>query len=649
MSAPLSSRRAIATAGAMAPATPRTPRSIRTTALTFGAIVFAVSAWHWWTFQYRTFDLAFYVQGLWLALRGQWHVSLLGVSLMGNHVETLVFLLTPLFALCPHPLLLVAVQTAALATIPLTAWRIARRLGLEERAAFWLALATVLMPATGFVGLHEFHPEAFAAPLVLLLIEARLAGRPGWFWLWFAAVLACKENIALLLVAWGAIHALWDWRRSLREQWRWNFAPLLLAAAWFIVCTRFITPALNAGKVDYLELYSHLGRSGGEIVGRFFHAPQVALGALGQAVTQGNLVWGLLVPMLALPLLKPRWLLIGAPILLQHLLSWRSSEWMLNFHYAAPLLPLVWIAAAEFLSGSRYALPLARLLAFACAASQFAFGPANQILAELSKVSATLWERKWKAQMLAKIPPEASVNAGLPYLAHVAKRREVYSLHHVLKGLNTLSRGRYTPPPPTDCVLIDYEDSATFDPVSGYYHPAMRTVTGEIVPSSDRLLHEFLRPVVWSATSMNSVTLLSQDGVMGLPSIGTAVRFDATTTLLSMEWSDWPKEARLSRALTHLDEGGGILLSWEFSGERTSFPWLSLLLKGDAGEFLLTRGLCAIEATDGNLAEGWRIVPPPHIPPGRYRVRAFFTNRASTEPTPQVFHVSDLGEVKVEK
>ena len=191
-----------------------TPRALRRCAVAFAGAVFLVSAWHWWSFQYETFDLAFYVQGLWLALRGQWHVSLLGVSLLGNHVEPLVFLLTPLFALCPHPLMLVAVQSAALATMPFTAWRIVRQLGIEEKAAFWLAVSTVLMPATGFVGLHEFHPEAFAAPLLLLLIEARLSHRLGWFWLWFAAVLACKENMALLLVAWGLVHALWDWRRA---------------------------------------------------------------------------------------------------------------------------------------------------------------------------------------------------------------------------------------------------------------------------------------------------------------------------------------------------------------------------------------------------------------------------------------------------
>src|SRR6188768_1894714 len=152
------------------------------TALIFSALTFAVSWWHWWTFQYGTFDLAFYVQSLWLALRGKWTVSLLNVPLMGNHAEPIVFLLTPLFAICPHPMLFVAVQTLAFATMPFTAWRIAQRLGIERPAAICLALATILTPAALSIGIYEFHPEALAAPLLLLLIEARLAEARGRFW-----------------------------------------------------------------------------------------------------------------------------------------------------------------------------------------------------------------------------------------------------------------------------------------------------------------------------------------------------------------------------------------------------------------------------------------------------------------------------------
>ena len=72
----------------------------------------------------------------------------------------------------------------------------------------------IVTPATLSIGIYEFHPEALAAPLLLLLIEARLAERHGRFWLWFVAVLSVKENMALLLVAFCAVWAVLDWKRG---------------------------------------------------------------------------------------------------------------------------------------------------------------------------------------------------------------------------------------------------------------------------------------------------------------------------------------------------------------------------------------------------------------------------------------------------
>jgi uncharacterized membrane protein len=116
---------------------------------------------------------------------------------------------------------------------------------------------------------------------------------------------------------------------------------------WFVLCTKVITPALNAGNIDYLALYDRLGASTGDILLKSVTEPRRIFGALWQALANGNLLWGLLLPFLGLSLLRPRWLIVALPILLQHLLSWRSSEWQIYFHYAAPLLPLFWIALAQ--------------------------------------------------------------------------------------------------------------------------------------------------------------------------------------------------------------------------------------------------------------------------------------------------------------
>ena len=70
--------------------------SLVASALFFLAVT-ATSCARWANFEYRTFDLAFYVQGIWQFLHGRFDVSVLQVPLLGNHVEPIVFLLAPLF------------------------------------------------------------------------------------------------------------------------------------------------------------------------------------------------------------------------------------------------------------------------------------------------------------------------------------------------------------------------------------------------------------------------------------------------------------------------------------------------------------------------------------------------------------------------
>ncbi|MEQ1858414.1 MAG: DUF2079 domain-containing protein [Chthoniobacteraceae bacterium] len=602
-------------------------------ALGFGALIFAWSAWRWWTFRYGTFDLAFYTQALWLALRGEWQVSLLDVPLMGNHAEPIVFLALPAFAICPHPLLLVFAQAVALASMPFTAWRIARRL---DAPALPLALATVLLPATGFIGLHEFHPEALAAPLLLLVAEARLAGRIGRFWLWWLLALGTKENIALLLVAWAIVHACVEWRKSAAEQWRWNVLPGLVAAGWLVLYGAWLAPALNGGKVDYAELYSHLGRSGGEIVGTMFTQPARVFSHLLRSLGGGDLLWAMLLPLLALPVLRPRWLLIAAPILLQHLLSWRSSEWTIRFHYAAPLVPLFWLAAAEALPRLRRRAGIAWLMLAACAVAQFWRGPAQELAGEVLQRERHAWERGWKAEMLAQVQADASVTAGHPYLSHLAMRRDLHSLHHVLKGLNTLSRRRFEPPPATDSVLIDYADDSTFSVASGFYHPTMRTVEGDIVPSSEVLLHEFLAGNEWQSRAINSLTVLRRLGTRAPAAADAPGEWTITSA----------PRVRTSEDGAQLE----IETTWTFTVPPKEFRWLKLIASNDRDAFEIVRGLVAPEAGASPATDRWVVRVPPDTEPGDFRLKLFVVDHlAATQGSgaPKSTQIHSLGQARL--
>ena len=155
---------------------------------------------------------------------------------------------------------------------------------------------------------------------------------------------------------------------------------------------------------------------------------------------------------------------------------------------------------------------MALLIVVACISVQVWLGPATAIASELRGQSALAATRARKQYFVDRIPAAASVVAPLPYLSHLAMREKLYSLHYILKGLKTLSRERYEPPPLPDFVLIDYGDTATFDANAGYYHPQMRTMDGALVPSSDQLLHDFLARAKWKAEIINDLNLLRRKG-----------------------------------------------------------------------------------------------------------------------------------------
>jgi uncharacterized membrane protein len=636
------------------------PLTLVVAALFFGLTTWASYA-RWANFQYRTFDLAYYVQGLWQLIHGRFQVSVENAPLLGNHVEPIIFLFAPLFLLFRHPMLFVVVQNIALAAMGPIGYAISRRLGFARLQATLLSVALLLTPAAGYVALHEFHPEALAAPFLLLLFLARLSNSLKWHILWFVAVLACKENMALLLIAYCAVQAVVERKRGWGELARWYLWPMAVAVAWFLVCVLIITPVFNAGTIDYFSLYNRLGTSPGDILRNAVIHPGRVIVLIFHALAHGNLVWALLFPWLFLPLLRPRWLLIAAPILAQHLLSWRSSEWTIYFHYAAPLIPLFWMAMAEALAsiGNRWHSATAYgassgegqtpekpsfggvagapfsinrapglipwLLLVGCLAGQVRWGPAPAIASATADWFSNQPDRARKAAFLAEIPAGASVVAPFPYLSHLALRQNLFSLHYILKGLRTLSRQTYQPPPPTDFVFIDYSDSATFDPDAGYYHPVMKTADGRVIPSSDQLLHDFLEKADWSTDSKDALTLMRKRDrapaeAPDLPATdGGAIPVATNTELIGIQVHGHV----LSRT-----EPCQIDLAWRFTGARAIFPWMLLQLRNGRGAAFVTKGLCAPAAGEGTWKESWRLTRPDRLAPGVYTLEAVFINNA---------------------
>ncbi len=591
---------------------------IRVAVWAFALVLGLWAWWRWWVFDYGTFDLAFYVQALWLTLRGEGVTTLLDISLMGNHAEPLVYLALPIFAVAPHPMTLVGLQTIALASMPFAAWGICRAKGVGGWPGQWLAVLPLLWPPVWFAGLHEFHPETLAAPLLLWAWRARVEGRWVAYAGWLVLVVGCKENVALLA---GWMHlVLLIVERG--RHWRWDIGVAALAWGWVLLYGLWLGPWWNAGKVAYGSLYAHLGAEAGG--GGLWGGDRV-VDQLWQALSEGSLGMGMLSLSGGLLLFRARWLVIAAPILAQHWLSWRSAEWDWHLHYAAPLVPLVWLAIVESLAEWNASVRKIWVLGLAGVAilAQGVNGPFGMLWpGGPEAVSKRLAEAEIKRQMLARVPDDASVTATYNLLAHLATREELRSLHLVLKGLQVLGKEAWQPPPATDWVLIDYLDGGTFDPVAGLYHPKLLGRDGRVTESSDRLLRTFLAGTNWTAEAKNGMAVLQRAGAVWRTEEEDPGGPEVMGLRLQSIRANWE---RTSGGVLQLE----IDLIWDAVADRDSLSWMVLVIRTPTEAFTQVAGINVPWLGAGETgAERWAWELE-NVPPGRIEIELDFYDRLS--------------------
>ena len=187
----------------------------------------------------------------------------------------------------------------------------------------------------------------------------------------------------------------------------------------------------------------------------------------------------------------------------------------------------------------------------------------------------------------------------------------------------------------------------------------MKTVDGRIIPSSDRLLHDFLKGAAWTADEQDELTLLRNLGSRKAPVGEQSSPADDDPGVFSIGGTRLMSIATTGEVVSR-SRPLEFQLRWKFQGERDIFPWMLLRLSRDekVKVALLVKGLCAPEATEGIYTENWRVMTAERLLPGDYSLEALFvdnskrawfeTTSGGGESTLLSAPVS-LGHIKVER
>jgi uncharacterized membrane protein len=297
-------------------------------------------------------DLGSMAQAVWSTAHGHFleTTSMAGqeITRLGVHVDPFLALLVPFWWAWPSPLMLLVVQVVAVSTGALPVYWLARKHLQSERAAAHFAFAYLVFPATQFNALtisSGFHAVSIAVPLILFAIWFLDEERLVLFTLFALLAASTKEEIPLAVGCLGIWYAV---RSGKRLTGLTIFAAgLALTIVDFLVV---IPHYARTGIDPFAARYSGVGTTPTGILHKAVSDPV----ALLQAVATGHkllYVVLLLGPFLGLWLLEPLLFLGAIPDLAINLLSSKSDQTSIVYHWTAGIIPFT--VAASVLGAAR--------------------------------------------------------------------------------------------------------------------------------------------------------------------------------------------------------------------------------------------------------------------------------------------------------
>ncbi len=388
---------------------------------------------HYYSFGSRALDLGNYGQTIWNTSRGNWFHQTNqpgATSRLSLHVEPILLPVSLLYLIYPGPEILFIFQSLVVALGAIPVWALARRALKNDWLALLFAVVYLLLPPMQAATLLDFHAVTLAPTFLLAAFYYLETRRAGWFALFAALAVACKEEIALIVLLMG-LYAL-----VINRQTRLGIGAMALTVAWAFVAV-FVIPRTFAGTENiHWSRYGHLGSDPLHIVLNLFMQPQLFVNQL-IAVNALDYLKLLLAPTAFVALLNPPTLLLALPSLGINLFSSFTPMQRVNsLIYAAPLVPAVLISSIYGARNAQRWLParlspalingaLGLIIGGATLAYHLQFGylPGGGQFRGWEEITE---HARRSARVLAQIPPEAKLSAQDRLNPHASQRETLY-------------------------------------------------------------------------------------------------------------------------------------------------------------------------------------------------------------------------------
>lgn len=474
------------------------------------------------SFSFHDIDLAVINQVFWNTVRGEIAVKSFGSAtiLGGGHVFLIAFILSPIYFLAQSPLTLLFLQSLALGLGAWPVFLIAREF-LKPGGGLVMAICYLLYPALHYVNLFEFHPIAFATPLLLGMFLFYLRKKWWLFVLFTALSLSCREDVAIPVFGmgiFGLIQVLGRPQGERRGALKWGLLPLFSSAIWFVFCIKFLQPhflmpifkqiGLDKGG---LAFYSWLGDTPTEVLKTIILDPGKVLSGI---VIKPKMLYlyHLFVPVGFLSIFSPGALLLTLIPLTEGLLSQRPTHFSIHYQYSSIITPFIFISAIygirnilswKKITGNKSLqkiVPIFVLIILLVSAiiSAATFGPLLHLPDKL-KLWRITREDRVRQNLVEEVPSQAPVIATFEFSPKLSMRPQLFYFYHVYSAsrhpdfkINVTAAQEFC-----QYALIDFNDYLTFYDF--------------FTPGGDKDVYKFLEGGTWRLkTTINSIALFEK-------------------------------------------------------------------------------------------------------------------------------------------
>lgn len=362
-------------------------------------------------------------------------------SIFGAHFDLYLVLLSPLIYVFGSYTLLI-VQIVA---VMLGGWGVYKLFRLYTDQS----LLPVMASAAFFISFgiiqamsYDYHSNVLTAMMLPWLLFFLKQRKFGWSTMFVVLFVIGKENLSLWLF-FIVIGLMWDYRKD-KQTLMYLFGYALFSIAYFVIINMVVMPRIGGVGISR---YSHLGNNYAEIAVQLITHPGETLKILFTNTTahpnlnprKAEFYYCALASGMLLTILKPNYLFMLIPLVVQKMFSIDPMFWGISVHYSVEFVPVLVISS--FLVILKLKKPLYRtvlasaLLLSTLLTTFYTIGVPNSMVFvdqvcvyQGRHYEQRKFDARYARQLIRQIPDDASVSAASMFVPHLALRKDVFSL-----------------------------------------------------------------------------------------------------------------------------------------------------------------------------------------------------------------------------